>query len=189
MGEGRFSHRRDSIVDDTPEHQRAAAMAANDAGQLAEAYRLWLPLAEAGDAEAQGAVGSLVAYSLYRFESFEQLDAGTGPTLDEATTLADRDRGGRFLAAASAAGFGPASFNLAGLYMTGYGGGTWKERKARATELYDLAHTQGFTAFGRLIEGGGPGQTYLDVMERYLIEGDESPPPEWWHADPDARPS
>ncbi len=161
-------------------------MAANDAGRLAEAYRLWLPLAEAGDAEAQAAVGSLMAYSLYRYESYEQLNAGTGPTLDEATALADRDQGGGFLADASAAGIGPASFNLAGLYVSGYGGGTWEERKARAAELYALASAQGFTAFGWLMKGGGPGQTYLDVMERYLIAGDESPPPEWWHADPDA---
>ena len=174
-------------MDDAPEHRRAAATAANDAGRLAEAYRLWLPLAEAGDAEA--AVGSLMAYSLYRYESFEQLNAGTGPTIDEATTLGDLEQGGRYLADASAAGIGPASFNLAGLYLTGYGGGTWEERKARAAELYALAYAQGFTAFGWLMKGGGPGQTYLDVMERHLIAGDESPPPEWWHADPDACPS
>jgi hypothetical protein len=43
-------------------------------------------------------------------------------TADEARALSDVDRAARFLAAASAAGIGPASFNRAGLYVAGYGG-------------------------------------------------------------------
>jgi hypothetical protein len=154
-------------MDDTPEDRRAAGLAASEAGRLADAYRLLLPLAEAGDAEVQGIVGSLMQCSLHRFESFEQLNAGTGPVLDEATVSADRDVGARFLGAASAAGIGPASFNLAGLYVGGYGGGSWEVRKARAAELYALSYAQGFTAFGWLMQGDGPGQPYLDIMERY----------------------
>ena len=50
-------------MDEAPEDLRAAALAAIDANRLAEAFRLWLPLAEAGDAEAQGIVGSLMHYS------------------------------------------------------------------------------------------------------------------------------
>lgn len=154
-------------MDDAPEDRRAAALAANDAGRPAEAYRLWLPLAEAGDPEAQGHVGSLMAYTLHRFESYEQLNAGTGPVIDEATALADRDAGARFLAVASAAGIGPASYNLAGLYVSGYGGGTWEERKRKAAELFALAHAQGFTAFGALMQGEEPGRPHLGILEGY----------------------
>ena len=149
------------------EDRRTAALAANEAGRLAEAYRLWLPMAEAGDAEAQAHVGSLLANSLHRFESFEQLSAGTGSALDQVTALADREAGARFLAAASAAGIGPASFNLAGLYVAGYGEGTWEERKSKAAELYALAYAQGFTAFGWLMHGEGPGQPYFGILEGY----------------------
>lgn len=151
----------------TPADQRAAGLAAHEAGRMAEAYRLLLPFAEAGDAEAQAHVGSLVANCLHLFESFEQLNAGTGPALDEATAFANRDAGAKFLEAASAAGIGPASFNLAGLYVAGYGGGSWEDRKTRAAELYALAYAQGFTAFGWLMQGEGPGQPYLDILEGY----------------------
>jgi hypothetical protein len=173
---------------DAPEDHRAAGLAASEAGRLAEAYRLLLPLAEAGDAEAQGIVGSLMRCGLHRYESLEQLNAGTGPAIDSATASADRDAGARFLEAASAAGIGPASFNLAGLYVTGYGGGSWEDRKARAAELYALAYAQGFTAFGWLMHGDGPGQPYLDVMERHSA-GDQPDPPEWWHAEPGGAPA
>jgi hypothetical protein len=145
----------------------ARGRAASEANRFAEACAILLPLAEAGHPEAQGIVGSLMQYSIHRFESLEQLNAGTGPTLDETTALADREAGARFLAAASAAGIGPASFNLAGLYVAGYGGGTWEERKAKAAELYALAYAQGFTAFGWLMQGEGPGQPYLGILERY----------------------
>lgn len=167
---------------DAPENYRAAGLAASEAGRLAEAYRLLLPLAEAGDAEVQGIVGSLMQYSLHRYESLEQLNAGSGPVIDEATATADRAKGARFLETASAAGVGPASFNLAGLYVAGYGGGSWENRKARAAELYALAYAQGFTAFGWLMQGEGPGQPYLDVMERHMA-GDQPDPPQWWNAE------
>ena len=169
---------------DKPEDRRAAALAAVDANRLADAYRLWLPLAEAGDPEAQGHVGSLMAFSLHRFESYDQLNSGTGPTLDEATSLADRDAGAAFLTAASEAGVGPASFNLAGLYVAGYGGGSWEDRKARAAELYALADAQGFTCFGNLMNGSGPGQPYLDTIEPYFAASGESQPGELTHVEP-----
>ena len=169
---------------DTTEHQRAEALAATEAGRLAEAYRLWLPLAEAGDADAQCQVGSMMLFSLHRFESYEQLNAGTGPTVDEATSHDDREAGVQFLKAASAAGIGAASFNLAGLYVDVSGDGSWEERKAKAAELYALAYSQGFTVFGWLMQGEGPGQPYLDLMERHMLSGDQSPPPEWWSAKP-----
>lgn len=151
----------------SPEDRRAAGVAANEACRFAEAYRLLLPLAEAGDAEAQGHVGAIMQYGLHRYDSLEQFNAGTGPAIDEATMLADREQGARFLEAASAAGIGPASFNLAGLYVAGYGCGSWEERKARAAELYALAYSQGFTAFGWLMQGEGPGQPYLRILEDY----------------------
>jgi hypothetical protein len=90
---------------DAPEDHRAAGRAASEAGRLAEAYHLLLPLAGVGDAEAQGIVGSLMRRSLHRYESFDQPNAGTGPASDEATALADRDAGARFLEAAAAAGY------------------------------------------------------------------------------------
>lgn len=152
---------------DDLEDAKAAALAVRNAGRFAEAYRLLLPLAEAGDAEAQAHVGSLVAYSLHRFENFEPHNADDLSAIDETTALADREAGAAFLAAASVAGIGAASFNLASLYVAGYGGGTWEDRKARAAELYALAHAQGFTAFGWLTQGDGPGQPYLDIMERH----------------------
>jgi hypothetical protein len=170
-------------MDGASEDPRVVALAASEANRFAEAYRLWLPLADTGDAEAQGHVGSLMQCSLHRYESLEQLNAGTGPAIDAATAAADQEEAGRYLEAASAAGIGPASFNLAGLYVGGYGGGTWEQRKAKAAELYALAYAQGFTAFGCLMHGGGPGQPYLDLMERHLINGDQSPPPEWWAAE------
>jgi hypothetical protein len=51
-----------------------------------------------------------------------------------------------------------------------------EDRRAAA-----LAYDQGFTAFGWLMQGDGPGQPYLEVMERHLA-GDQPEPPEWWHA-------
>ena len=113
-----------------------------------------------------------------RFESFEQLNAGTGPALDEATATADREQAGQYLEAASAAGIGPASFNLAGLYVGGYGGGSWEDRKARAADMYALAYAQGFIAFGCLMHGTGPGQPYLSCIEGHGITGDQSTPPQ-----------
>lgn len=174
-------------MDDTPEDRRAAALAANEAGRTAEAYRLWLPLAEAGDPEAQGHVGALMQIGLHRFETFAEAAAATAPVVDAATARADREQAVRYLEAASAAGIGPASFNLAGLYVGGYGDEPWEKRKARAAELYALAYAQGFTAFGWLMQGEGPGQPYLDVLERHAA-GDQPDPPEWWHAAPDAPP-
>lgn len=94
-------------MDDNLEERRAAALAASDLGQLAEAYRLWLLLAETGDAEAQGVVGSLMQYSFHRFENIEEFIAGTGPTIDAATAAADLEQSGRYLTASSAAGIGP----------------------------------------------------------------------------------
>lgn len=173
-------------VSDTLEELRAAAIAANEADRWAEAYRLWLPLAEAGDPEAQGQVGAIVANSLHRFESLDQRNADTGLQLDEATELADRDAAAAFLAAASAAGFGPASFNLAGLYVAGYGGGSWEDRKARAAELYGLAYAQGFTCFGHLMDGEGPGQPYFDILEEYSATNEVPLPGEQRDAKPDA---
>ena len=73
--------------------------------------------------------------------------------------------------AASSAGVGPASFNLAGLYVAGYGGGTWEERTAKAAGLYALAHAQSFTAFGWLMHGEAPGQPYLGLLEGYSAAG------------------
>jgi hypothetical protein len=32
---------------------------------------------------------------------------------------------------------------------------------------YSLAHAQGFTAFGGLMQGEGPGEPYLSILERY----------------------
>lgn len=158
-----------------PKNAMAAALAERDAGRLAEAYRMLLPLAEAGDAEAQAHVGSLMAYSLHRFENFEPHNADDLAAIDEPTVIADREAGAAFLAAASAAGIGAASFNLASLYVAGYGGGERDDRKARAAELYALAHAQGFTAFGWLTQGDEPGQPYLDIMERHAAG--ESPAP------------
>ena len=108
--------------------------------------------------------------SLHRFENFkafEEMNAGDVPPLDAQTTQADQEQAGRYLTAASNAGIGPASFNLASLYVGGYGGGSWEDRKARAAELYALAHDQGFTAFGNIMRGDGPGQPYLDILENY----------------------
>ena len=87
--------------------------------------------------------------------------------IDETTARADLERAGRSLQAASDAGIGPASFNLATLFIMGCGGGSWEERRARAAELYALAHAQGFTAFGWLMQGEGPGEPYLSILERY----------------------
>jgi TPR repeat protein len=89
---------------------------------------------------------------------------GTGPVLDEETRNADQEQAARYLQAASDQGIGPASFNLASLFVMGYGG-SWEERKHRAAELYAKAHAQGFTAFGQLMNRDGPGQPYLRLLE------------------------
>lgn len=148
--------------------------AADAAGRPAEAYALLLPLAEAGHAEAQGFVGSMMMVGLHRFDTVEQGAAAT--TYDEQLAQADREQAARFLRAASDQGVGPASFNLASLYVMGYGAGTWEERKAEAAALYAKAHAQGFTAFGWLMNGEGPGQPYLDLMERHAA-GEDVPCP------------
>ncbi|AWM40214.1 hypothetical protein GobsT_13390 [Gemmata obscuriglobus] len=175
-------------MSDTTEDRRAAASAANEASRFAEAYQLWLPLAEAGDAEAQAQIGALMQCSLHRFENLEQLNAGAGPVIDEATMRADAEQAGRYLTAASAAGIGPASFNLAGMYVGGYGGGSWEDRKARAAELYALAYAQGFTCFGRLMGDAGPGQPYLDILEGYATASGVPLPGEQRHTEPEATP-
>ena len=65
--------------------------AASDANRFAEAYAgLLLPLADAGNPEAQAIVGSMMQCGLQWFDSLEQLHGGTGPVVDEATA-----RGGR----------------------------------------------------------------------------------------------
>ncbi len=137
-----------------------------EADRYAEAYQLLRPLADAGDAEVQGVVGSLMQGSFHRYDCLEQLNA-EHPKVDSETALRDRDEGAKFLEAASRAGFGAATFNLAGLYTAGYGGGSWEDCKARAAELFALAYAQGFTAFGWLTNGEGPGQPYLDLMENH----------------------
>jgi TPR repeat protein len=171
-------------VDVDLEDQRKAALAAWDANQLSAAYRLWLPLAEVGDAEAQAFVGSLLLYSLHRYESFEQLNSGNGQAIDEATRTADQEQAVLYLEAASAAGHGPASFNLAGHYSVGCKSGTWEERKARAAELYALAHAQGFMAFSHMMNDTAPGQPYLDAIEKQMMTDEKLPPPDWWNGHP-----
>lgn len=145
-------------------------MAANAADRYAEAYRLLLPFADAGDTEAQGIVGSYLMAGLHRFETLAHL-RNDAAAVDDATSAADRERAGVYLAAASAAGVGPASFNLASLYVMGYGGEPWEERRAKAAELYALAHAQGFTCFAHLMDADGPGQPYLGLMERAGVTG------------------
>jgi hypothetical protein len=90
-------------MDLTRDEARSAGLAANMAGRFDEAYRLLLPLAEAGDAEIQGIVGGLVIPGLHRTEGWDGID--------EATARADLEQAGHFLRAASDAGIGPASFN------------------------------------------------------------------------------
>lgn len=168
-------------MNDCLEDQRKAALAAWDANQLAESYRLWLPLADAGEVEAQAQIGSCLLCSLHRYESFEQLNSGNGPVIDEATRTADKEQAVLYLEAASAAGNGPASFNLAGHYAVGCKSGTWEERKTRAAELYALAHAQGFMAFSYMLSGTAPGQPYLDAIEEQMMTDEKLPPPDWWH--------
>ncbi len=158
----------------------ARGRAASEAGRVSEAYALLLPLAEVGNAEAQGIVGSLMMLSLHRFETIEQVAAAT--ELDEQVVRSDREQAARFLRAASEQGIGPASFNLASLLVMGHGTGTWDQRKAEAAARYAKAHAQGFTAFGWLMNGDGPGRPYLDLMERYA-PGQECP----WPGEPDGE--
>ncbi len=143
----------------------AAGLAVFEAGRVAESYRLLRPLADAGHADAQAHVGSLMAHGIHHLEDWAQSDDGTQAQVGDAA--ADREAGERFLEAASAAGVGAASFNLAALALAGRGGGPWEERKARAAALYALAYDQGFTHFGWLMNGDGPGQPYLDAIDRY----------------------
>src|SRR5262245_33314676 len=136
--------------------------------RCADVYRLLLAFAEEGHAEAQGVIGSFVSLVMHRFNSLDEFQASAASiTLEQAA--ADREEGGKWLTAASDAGVGPASFNLAGLYFSGYGGGSWEERRAKAAELYAKAYRQGFTAFAHITGGGSdtPGEPYLSLMEGY----------------------
>ena len=146
-------------MDLAPDEARAAGLAANEAGRFEEAYGLLLPLAEAGDAEIQSIVGELVIPGYHRAQGWDGID--------EATARVDLEKAVHFLQAASDAGIGAASFNLATLFIMGHGGRSWEERRARAAELYALAHAQGFTAFGWLMHGEGPGEPYLSMLEGY----------------------
>lgn len=132
----------------------------------AEQYRLLLPLAEAGHPEAMAFVGALLSIHAHRHETYESLQAG--PAQSPEVYAADRAEAFRYLQAASDAGNGPASFNLAGMYVSRDELGTWEERKAKAAALYALAHAQGFTAFGHVMNHDAPGQPYLDAIEPYI---------------------
>lgn len=155
---------------------RESGIAAMDANRFAEAYRIFLPLVEAGDPECQGIVGSLMRCGMHRIESLEQMNSSEGQVMMRESSQGFDDKAVAFLKSSSDAGFGPATFNLAALYVDGYGGGSWGERKAKAAELYALAHAQGFTEFGHLMNGTGPGQPYLDLMEAYVASIGSSEP-------------
>lgn len=152
----------------------ACGLDAVHAEQFAEAYALLLPLAEAGNIKAQDAVGFLLKNSVYRFDSMEQFQSPSGGrALDAAAILFDRKRAFPFLSAASAAGIGSASFNLASLYIEGFDDMPWADRFARAKELCVLALSQGFTAFPWLA-----GEPYLGQMKRLVEDsrGSEAEP-------------
>jgi TPR repeat protein len=159
-------HFREAVVGD--EDALKAGMDAAAECRGATAYRLLLPFAEQGHAEAQAVIGSLVSIGLHRFESIGDLERGA-TTFTPERVEADRLEAGRWLTAASDTGIGAASFNLAGLYFLGYSGGSWEERRAKVAELYARAYQQGFTPFAHLTGGGSetPGEPYLGLMEGY----------------------
>jgi hypothetical protein len=168
-------------MDLTDDERLDRATAASDAGLTAEVFRLLSPPAESGHPKAMAWVGSLLSVGAHRHETWASLEAA--PPEEPAVMAADRALAARYLQAASDAGVGPASFNLAGLAITANGFGTWEERRANAEALYALAHAQGFTAFGPLTNQGDGGQPYLDDIEGYaltsghLLPGMSVPPP------------
>jgi TPR repeat protein len=162
-------------MNEDPEKTRLAARASYEVGKLAECCQLWLPLAEAGDPEAQSFVGALMIHSLHRYESYETLNSGDGTPIGEPIRAEDREQGIRYLEAASAAGVGEASFNLASTIVVGHDGGTWDERQQRAVDLYALAYAQGFTAFSSLMCDMGDGSPYMNALEANGIR--TTPPP------------
>src|SRR5438045_4141199 len=103
----------------TDDDRLQQSRAASDANRPAEEYRLLLPLAEAGHPEAMATVGSLLCVGAHRHESWSSIEAA--PAGDPAVIAADQALAARYLQAASDAGVGAASFNLAGLVVTADG--------------------------------------------------------------------
>ena len=154
----------------------ARGQAKYDEGHYAEAYAILLPLAKRGSSVAQGVVGSMLFSGMHREQKEQASDGMLEP--DDATIRADQELAAQMLLAASNAGIGPASFNLAQMYVMGFGGGDWRERKLRAAALFRLAKDQGFTAFAWLTLGEGEGEPYFGILEEHAKEVGCKPPGE-----------
>ena len=144
-------------------------MTAFEAGRFAETDVILRPLADAGNAKAQACVGSLLMVGLHRFAdiaAYDQWCSSVSP--DQVADYAkpsekDVRVAATLLRAASDAGEGGASHNLAMLYVNGYGGEDWKVRKRKALALLAKARFQGFHCFN---DGEPPGTEYLTFLEQ-----------------------
>lgn len=145
-------------------------LAAYAAGLHSRAFEILLPLADAGNVEAQARVGDLVSNGLHRFTDRAAYAAWSeSVTPDELAAYytehaqADREMAIRFLQSASDGGNGYASHNLAQMYIFPIGEGDWCERRKIILGLLARARRQGFQHFN---DGEPPGEAYLQFLER-----------------------
>ena len=146
-------------MDVTPDEARSAGIAANMAGRFDEAYRLLLPLAEAGDAEIQGIVGGLVIAGFHRRKAGKaSTRLRLGPNWSK-PVISSGPHPTRASARRRSTWRPCSSWGTA----TGRGRSVGHARP----NCTALAHAQGFTAFGYLMQGEGRGEPYLSMLEKY----------------------
>jgi hypothetical protein len=120
-------------MSDADELQRGLAALA--AGRHAEAFAILRPFAEAGHADVQARLGSLVAHGLHRFADTAAHDAWVISATEQERAAAreqqrrDTEQAARWLQAAAEQGSAAAAHDLATLYAGGFGGGTAGERQ------------------------------------------------------------
>ena len=129
----------------------AAAQRAYDNGDYETAYAQWLPLAEAGDANAQFAVGHMHAN-------------GFGVAMDDAETL-------KWYRLAAAQGHAEAQFNMGVMYSNGWGVDLNDAEAARWFQMAaDKAYLPAITNLARFYFSGiGVEKNYVESYVWYDV--------------------
>ncbi len=124
-------------------------LAAVEANNYSAALAILLPLAEAGNAEAQACVGFLYTDSLYRFPKPEDEDGWSRLSREEMALWEELDNPEaiKWLTKASDQGIGTATHNLAMLIWSHPGELTAEEARAEAKVMLKKAWEQGCRVF------------------------------------------
>ena len=149
------------------QEQFQQGLAAVEANDYSSAFAILLPLAEAGNAEAQALVGFLYTDSLYRFPKPDDEDGWSRLSREEMALWEELDnpQAVRWLTKASDQGIGTATHNLAMLIWSRPGQLTAEEAKAEAKVMLKKAWKQGCRVFA----------FSADDAQEYLSSGPELP--------------